>query len=290
MQRMKYFITLALLYLFVSSMALLFWHSYERAPNVLTVTFLDIGQGDAIYIESPTGKQVLIDGGIDRSVLADLSKVMPLFDRTLDVVIATHPDKDHIGGLPFVFSRYKVAHILDPGLTETTDTYEFYSEKVQEEMKGSYAIHQEARRGSVIDLGGGAELRILFPDRDMDGVTDTNNASVVAQLVYGETEVMLTGDAPKSVEEYVVMLDGTALQSDILKAGHHGSRTSSGQKFIDTVNPEYAIISAGCDNSYGHPHKETIETLTAASTTILTTCEEGTIVFTSDGTSFTRLK
>ncbi|MBP9772012.1 MAG: MBL fold metallo-hydrolase [Candidatus Pacebacteria bacterium] len=288
MQRIKSFIGLTLLYLFVSSMVLLFWYSYERAPNVLTVAFLDIGQGDAIYIESPTGKQVLIDGGIDRSILSKLARVMPLFDRSLDVVIGTHPDKDHIGGLPFVLSRYKVAHIFDPGLTETTDTYEFYSEKVQEEMKESYALYQEARRGTIVDLGGGAELRILFPDRDMNGVTDTNNASIVAQLIYGETEVMLTGDAPKSVEEYLVMLDGAALQSDILKAGHHGSRTSSGENFITAVNPDYAILSFGCDNSYGHPHKETIETLTAASTTILSTCEEGTIVFISNGATLTR--
>ncbi len=302
MSRRSAVIRLILLYLFVSSIALLAWVSYEREPGVLTVAFLDIGQGDAIYIESPTGRQVLIDGGADRDVLAELSHAMPLFDRSLDVVISTHPDKDHIGGLPYVIERYRVAYILDPGLLGDTDTYEFYEEERTREIETSGAVYREARRGDVIDLGRGAYLRILFPDRDMDGVSDTNNASIVAQLVYGDTEVMLTGDAPKSVEEYVGMLDGStpstssgqagspqaaSLQSDILKAGHHGSRTSTGEGFVRAVAPQYAIISAGCDNFYGHPHKETVETLTKASSTILSTCEEGTIVFQSDGTTLT---
>ena len=285
MSRTSAIIRLILLYLFVSSVVLLVWVSYEREPNVLTVAFLDVGQGDAIYIESPTGKQMLIDGGIDRGILSDLSRVMPFFDRSIDVVIGTHPDKDHIGGLSYVLSRYNVAHIIDPGLETEGETYDFYREMIGKEAG---VLYREARRGDVIDLGGGAILRILFPDRDMDDVTDDNNASIIAQLVYGETEVMLMGDAPKSVEDYLVLLDGETLTSDILKAGHHGSRTSSGEAFVAMVDPAYAIISAGCDNSYGHPHEEVITTLTRASTTILSTCDEGTIAFTSDGQALTR--
>ena len=287
MSRTAAIVRLILLYLFVSSVVLLVWYSYEREPRKLTVAFLDVGQGDAIYIGSPTGKQVLIDGGADRDILSKLSRVMPFFDRSLDVVINTHPDKDHIGGLPYVLGRYRVTHILDPGVEAGGETYAFYEEMIGKEFG---AIYRETRRGDVIDLGGGAQLRILFPDRDMDGVSDDNNASVIAQLIYGTTEVMLTGDAYQSVEEYVLMLDGTTLASDILKAGHHGSKTSSGEMFVAAVDPQYAIISADCDNSYGHPHKEVIDTLTLASTTILSTCDLGTIVFTSDGTTLTRRK
>lgn len=294
MPRATAFIRLALLYLFVSSVALLAWVSYERAPRVLTIAFLDVGQGDAIYIESPTGRQILIDGGANRGVLAELSRVMPPFDRSLDVVIATHPDKDHIGGLPHVLERYRVAHVLDSGLEGDTETFAFYAEELQEELR-SGALYREARRGDIIDIGGGAYLRVLFPDRDMASTTDANNASVVAQLVYGQTEALLTGDAPKSIEEYLIFLDGSTsspqaastLESDILKAGHHGSKTSSAEGFVATVRPLYAIISAGCDNSYGHPHQEVIATFANASSTILSTCEHGTIVFESDGKLWT---
>jgi competence protein ComEC len=280
-------IRLVLLYLFISSIALLVWFSYERAPGKLIVAFLDIGQGDSIFIQSPTGRQVLIDGGNGRGVVSKLAQVMPLFDRSIDVIISTHPDKDHVGGLPFVLERYSVANILDPGLEGDTETYGFYTEERLHEM-GQGAVYREARRDDIIELGGGAYLRILFPDRDMDGTSDTNNASIVAQLVYGDTEVMLTGDAPRSVEDYLIALDGTTLASDILKAGHHGSRTSSGVGFVREVSPRYAVISAGCENPYGHPHEETLETLKAASSTILSTCEEGTIVFVSDGATLRR--
>ncbi|MEK7579240.1 MAG: MBL fold metallo-hydrolase [Patescibacteria group bacterium] len=258
--------------------AYIFWH---KTHDVLTVAFLDVGQGDAIFIESPSGWQVLIDGGPDRDVLSELSRVMPFYDRTIDVVINTHPDKDHIGGLPNVLRAYDVSLVLDPDVSSESATYAYYKDLVVEEKAKYVAAH----RGQVIDFGDGSYLRILFPDRDMNG-GPTNNASVIVQLVYGETEVILTGDAPKSVESYLVILDGEKLKSDILKAGHHGSKTSSGEVFVHAVSPEYAVISAGKDNSYGHPHKEVIDTLTRASTTILGTHEEGTIVFSSDGKIF----
>lgn len=276
---MKHWLRLIILYLIVASAVALAWMAYDMPEKKLTVAFLDIGQGDSIFIQSPTGRQVLIDGGIDRDVLAQLASVMPFFDRSIDVVIATHPDKDHIGGLPYVFEQYDIDVVLDPGLEADTEGYAFYSDMRAREKE---VVYHEARRGQVIDLGGGAYLRILYPDKDMDGAEDTNSASIVAQLVYGETEVMLTGDAPDETENYLVSID-IHLTSDILKAGHHGSKTSTSQVFLDAVDPDYAIISAGKDNSYGHPHKEVVGRLVAASTTILATFEEGAIAFESDG-------
>lgn len=276
---MKHWLRLIILYLVVASAVALAWMAYDMPEKKLTVAFLDIGQGDSIFIQSPTGRQVLIDGGIDRDVLAQLASVMPFFDRSIDVMIATHPDKDHIGGLPYVLEQYDIDVVLDPGLEADTEGYAFYSDMRAHEKD---VVYHEARRGQVIDLGGGAYLRILYPDKDMDGAEDTNSASIVAQLVYGETEVMLTGDAPDETESYLVSID-THLKSDILKAGHHGSKTSTSQAFLDAVDPDYTIISAGKDNSYGHPHQEVTDRLIAASTTILTTFEEGTIVFESDG-------
>lgn len=287
---MKNWFQLTLLYIVIASSVALAWMAYEQVPTTagemapLVLAFLDVGQGDAIFIQSPTGTQVLIDGGINRDVLAELALVMPFFDHSLDVVIATHPDKDHIGGLPHVFERYQVAHIIDPGLEDTSDAYALYADR----LKAEGATYRTAERGDVIDLGGGAYLRVLFPDGAF-AAKDKNDASVIVQLVYGETEVLLTGDASDDIERQLIALDAH-LESDILKAGHHGSKTSTAQEFLDVVDPEYVVVSAGKDNSYGHPHDEVVERLVAASTTILVTFEEGTIVFESNGDVFTLVR
>lgn len=280
---MKHWLRIIILYLVIASAAALVWMAYSAPDEKLTIAFLDVGQGDSIFIQSPTGRQVLIDGGVDRDVLASLAHVMPFFDRSIDVVIATHPDKDHIGGLPYVFQRYDVDVAIDPGLEVNTEGYDFYADTRDQEKD---IVYREARRGDVINLGGGAYIRVLFPDIDPAGM-ETNDASIVAQLVYGETEVMLTGDAPDETERKLVSID-SHLTSDILKAGHHGSKTSTSQEFIESVHPTYTIISAGKDNSYGHPHADVVARLIAASTTILTTFEEGTIVFESDGKTFSK--
>ena len=247
--------------------------------DTLVVAFLDVGQGDAIFIETPSGKQMLIDGGGGRAVLSELSRVMPFFDRSIDVVVNTHPDKDHIGGLPDVFKEYVVGLVIDPNVPDEKSVYAEYVSDIELDA----ARHVVARRGQKIIFGDGVTLEILFPDRDMQNVKDTNDASIIVRLVYGETEILLTGDAPQKIENYLVTLYGDKLESDILKAGHHGSRTSTSETFIAAVKPTYAIISAGKDNSYGHPHQETLETLIKASTTILGTYTEGTIIFESDG-------
>lgn len=254
--------------------------SAEARGDVLTVAFLDVGQGDAIFIETPSGNQVLIDGGANAKVLEELGTVMPFYDRSLDLVIATHPDKDHIGGLPDVFAAYEVSSIIDPGIPSDTGTYGEYVRHIQDEG----GVYIQARRGQVIDLGDGVYIRILFPDRDVSGV-EANDGSVILQLVYGETEFLLTGDASKAIELYLLTLDGTTLESDVLKAGHHGSDTSSAGVFVRTVDPEYAVISAGKDNRFGHPHQEVLDTLHEAETQIFRTYEKGTVVFESNGKS-----
>ena len=250
----------------------------ETRNGTLTVVFLDAGQGDAIFIEAPNGNQVLIDGGPNKSVLRQLSKVMPFYDRSIDIVIATHPDKDHIGGLPDVLQRYTVDFILESGAKNDTGiSRAFESVILQNKIKRIFA-----KRGMAITLGDDVFLNILFPDRDVSEV-ESNTASIVAQLVYKNTEFMFTGDSPKTIEEYLVFLDGEKLQSDVLKVGHHGSKTSSSEFFVGYVSPEYAIISAGADNSYGHPHKEVVEILNQFGSVILNTKDNGAIIFKSDG-------
>ncbi|MEK9185669.1 MAG: ComEC/Rec2 family competence protein, partial [Patescibacteria group bacterium] len=264
---------------------------HEDRDGILTVVFLNVGQGDAIFIEAPSGNQMLIDGGPGKSVLRELSKVMPFYDRSIDAVLATHADQDHVGGLPDVLRRYKVNYFFETGNPGPSSSYEELKAMI-EKLK---IERLEARRGMAVDLGDGVILEILFPDRDSTGM-ETNMSSIVARLVFGESVFLLTGDSPIAIERYLVSLENQGsplrqngqqrgpliLESDVLKAGHHGSKTSTSPEFVSAVSPKYGIISAGLDNRYGHPTAEVLETLTKASVQILRTDRNGRIIFKSD--------
>lgn len=258
----------------------LIWYAViqESRNGLLTVSFLNIGQGDSIFIDAPSGRQVLIDGGANSVVLRELSKAMPWYDRTIDVMIPTHPDADHIGGLVDVLQRYKVGTIIHSDVEGDTATAKALVEGTEKEG----AIKLVARRGQLINLGGGAYLEVLFPDRSVKQV-DTNTGCVVARLVYGKTSFMLPCDAPQAIENYLVRLNAEDLHSDVLKAGHHGSRTSSSELFVGFVNPSYVVFSRGCKNRYDHPHKEVVELFTRFGIPTLDTCTDGTITFVSNG-------
>lgn len=252
----------------------------EERGGVLTVSFLDVGQGDAIFIESPSGVQVLIDGGSGSAVLAELGTRLPWYDRSLDLVMATHPDADHAGGLIEVLGRYTVDLVVESSVESDTEL----SAAFRTAADRAGAARLVAERGQVIELGGGARLEILYPDRRVPAIP-TNTGCVVARLVYGETAFMLPCDAPKEVEAYLVALDGTKLHAQVLKAGHHGSNTSSADSFIGSVDPAYAVFSRGCDNRYGHPHPEIVARYERFGIATLDTCEAGTITFVSDGSN-----
>ena len=249
-----------------------------EVEKVLTVAFLDVGQGDAIFIETPDGVQVLIDGGPDSGVVRELSKQLPFFDKTIDVVLATHSDKDHIGGLIDVLERYQVETIIRTENKNDTEVAALFDTFQNTEGAEVYF----ARAGQQLQIGASTTLLILSPQGDPTD-WESNTASIVAQLEYGESTFMLTGDAGVNIEEYLSETYGSLLQSDVLKLGHHGSRTSSGDIFLDTVSPRYAVVSAGAGNSYGHPHKEVVENLDERDIEILQTADLGTIVFKSDG-------
>ena len=254
----------------------------ESRNGLLTVSFLDIGQGDSIYIESPSGRQVLIDGGPSGGVLRELSKFISWYDRTIDVVIPTHPDADHIGGLADGLPRYKIGMIVHSDVEGDTAT----AKALVAGMAREGAQQVIARRGQIIDLGGGAYLEILFPDRSVKNV-ETNTGCVVTRLVYGKTSFMLSCDAPKEIENYLVRLDGADLHSDVLKAGHHGSKNSSSELFVGFVNPSHGVFSRGCNNKYGHPAPEIVALFERFGIPTGDTCKDGTITFVSDGNTVT---
>ncbi len=244
----------------------------------LQVSFLDVGQGDAIYIKSPEGYDALIDGGPDVSVLQTLAVAQSWQDRHLDVVIATHTDADHVGGLVDVLERYSVGTVLET--TNQNDTsvsvaYDSASASIRT-LVSEVPMH--------LYLGSSTRLTILSPTGDETN-WESNTSSIVVLVEFGETRFLLTGDAPSGIETYLASTFASYIQSDVLKLGHHGSKTSSDATFLAVVDPEYAIVSAGADNRYGHPHPEVIERVEAVGSTILETAKEGTITFYSDGQS-----
>jgi len=242
---------------------------------------LDVGQGDALFIESPTGTQILVDGGPPRKILSQLARVMPPFDKSIDAIIITNPDQDHIGGFLDVFKVYKIGRVFESGTYNDSKTYQ----NLELEIKNKNIPKILARSGMRLHLGGGAFMDILFPDKDVS-LWDTNDGSVVNKLSYGATSIMLTGDATSKTEKIILEKNPKSwLKSTILKVGHHGSRTSTSNDFVKAVAPLYAIISDGRDNKYGHPHQDTLDTLTRAGSQIFRTDLFGTIIMHSDGQS-----
>ncbi len=282
-RRFSLHICLALLLL--STVAI--WLTIFSQPKAgeLVVAVLDVGQGDSIYIKSPTGVEVLIDGGPDSSVLRELPKVMTYGDRTLDAVIATHPDADHIGGLVDLVPRYTIKHFIEPGITKNTAT----ARALTDTVAAANIPHVQAYRGMWLDLGGGAQLTILFPDFDVSTLPESkaNEGCVVARLVYKNVSALFMCDAPFKVEEHLLAeFSSTTLQNDLIKIGHHGSKYSSGNAFLDTVGAALAVVSAGEDNRYGHPTDEALGRVYAHGAKIYRTDVDGTVIFTSTGETF----
>lgn len=259
------------------------WSVYlATPPGILTIAFLDVGQGDAIFIEAPNGNQLLIDGGRGGQVLSALNEVMPWFDRSFEVVMATHPDADHMGGLVAVLSRYSVDQTVDPSKSSPTQTYQTYRRLIDSKKITNLTLS----RGAKIILDQGVEFMVLSPSGEVDQL-ETNEASIVGKLTYGRNTVLLTGDAPNYVEQNL-LFRGLApeLGAEILKVGHHGSKHSSSLAFIEAVKPTYAVISVGATNSYGHPHPSVLERLNSKNIKTLRTDQLGTIIFTGDGVTF----
>lgn len=261
-------------------------HYKDTLPAELRVSVLDIGQGDAIFIDGPTGIQLLIDGGPDRSVLRRLPQQMSLLDRTIDLVVETHPDMDHIAGLSYVFDRYGVANFISPGVENEESSF---VQSLQQALADERGVEEFiARRGMRIHLGDGAYADVLYPDHDVSR-EETNEGSIILKVVYGKTSFMLTGDASSEIESKLIAHaraddgDATELQSTVLKAGHHGSKYSTSAEWLAAVHPAFVVISAGKENRYGHPAPEVLDRTQRAGATVVSTIEQGTIEFVSDG-------
>jgi len=247
---------------------------FETRQNFL-IHFFDIGQGDAIFIEVPNGNQILIDGGSSIRILDKLGGVMPFWDRSLDLIILTHPHADHLDGLLEVLKRYDADMIMETGVNHSLPEYEEWRKLLNE--KEIRVI--TAKRGQRVRLAESAGLDVLMPFRNFSGESPKNihESMIVAKLYYGSNTAFLTGDAEKSLE-YQLLFYGGDLNSDILKVGHHGSKTSTSEEFLKAVSPELAIISVGRKNRYGHPNQEVIDRIIKAGAQVRRTDQNGDIL------------
>ena len=263
--RLSAFITIAILILLVAFSDL--WPS-----QTVRVWIFDVGQGDAIFIDGPN-TQVLIDGGPDALVLERLSGVMPWWDRSIDVVVNTHPHADHTLGLLPVLERYKVGAILDADEGYATPEFDEYLRLAAAEGKGRQIISA----GDVIDLGGGATLTTLWPLEPYNRalLDDPNDGSIIMLFEYGESNMLLMGDA--GVEEEAAILGALPDKIEVLKVGHHGSDTSTSRGLLEVINPEVAVISCGLDNDYGHPSPFVVDRLESSGAEVYRTDLEGNL-------------
>jgi len=217
---------------------------------------------------------------------------MPFWDRTIDLIILTHPKYDHIVGLIEVLKRYKVEQILWTGVVYDTSYYKKWQDLLKQEKAKISIAHAGQRITWSMAYPGSGWIEILYPFDGLEGkrVKNINNSSIVSRLVFGQNSFLFTGDILKSVERQLILAENSgkyvSLNSDVLKVAHHGSKTSSAEEFIERVNPEIAVIQCGKNNKYGHPHQETLATLKKFDIKILRTDRDGDIKIISDGQVF----
>lgn len=255
----------------------------SQKDGLLKVYFFDVGQGDAIFVETPNGNQILIDGGPDNAIVNKLGEVMPFYDKDIDLIVLSHPHADHSVGLIEVLERYDVKNILEAKENYNSPEFRVWREAVQTE--GAEVI--EAIVGREIDMGNGVSLEILYPLESLEGTTvkNPNDDSVVLMLKYKDLEVLFPGDIELKGERKI-LLEEINVDADVLKVAHHGSRTSTMEEFLAAVTPEVAVIQVGADNRYGHPSPEVLEKLNNYGISVYRNDLNGNVRLISDGNDY----
>lgn len=242
------------------------------------VVFFDIGQGDSILLQTDARQNILIDGGPDNTVVYKLGKYLPFWDRKIDLLVLTHPDADHITGLMEVIKRYKIKKILATGVIHTLPVY---TELMQEIKEKNIPVIQPKDVDEFIFSN--LVLQILWPKYNLWAKVyndELNDTSIVLKAVFASSSsILLTGDLTKDKEKKLIRLYGFKLSSQVLKVGHHGSKTSTSREFLKIVKPDKAVISVGRNNRYGHPAFRVLKYLREYKIKIFRTDESGDIMF-----------
>lgn len=279
--QIKFFLFIVGFVLFIILIFLGYWFilSDFNINHNLRVVFLDIGQGDSILIQVGN-KNILVDGGFEKSVVHKLDKYIPIYNRKLDLIILTHFGADHINGLIDVLQRYKVDYIIDNGLEDSSLVYFYWKELIQDKNIKYIVVNNPL----TVDLSQEVKIDFIWPVyesiKHMQG--SENFTSIVFKLVYDNISFLFTGDATKEVEQELVKTD-INLKANVLKVGHHGSKYSSIKEFLQKVEPEYSVICVGKDNKFNHPSLRVLKNLENVNTNILRTDKNGDIIFTTNG-------
>ena len=270
----KYTVILTIIFMILAGAFELFQGTVAITPSEdLKVHFLDVGQGDSIFIELPTNETILIDASIKDASNKIINYLREENVSKIDYVFATHAHSDHIGGMSAVLKAFDIGQIYMPKAVTTTKTYE----NLLLTIKDKNLKIKAAKAGNTIIDTDDLKLVVLAPNQD--SYESLNNYSIVLKLTYKEKSFLFMGDA-ETLSEKEITGD---VQADVLKVGHHGSRTSTNQAFLNKVNPSYAVISVGLNNDYKHPHQEVIDRLEKKNIKIYRTDQNGDIIFTTDG-------
>ncbi len=250
---------------------------YDPADGHLAVHFIDVGQGDSIFIQT-SSHQILIDGGDRGNTVPNYLTARGV--DTIHIMIGTHAHADHIGGMINVMQELAVEEVIDPAVVHTTRTFEDYLTLIdQKDM-----LFTEGRAGMQRTIGNGKLLEILHPKNPSSH--HLNDSSVVVKLTYGDISFLFTGDAEAGAEQEMLSRSAHLLDSTVLKVGHHGSRTSTTPAFLSAVDPELAVIMTGTGNRYGHPHEEVLTRLSQNQVDIYRTDIHGNIIVSTDGVQY----
>lgn len=252
---------------------------FSLGDDLLHVYYLDVGQGDGILIRTPANEYIVIDGGPNDAILTEISRIMPFYERTIDVMILTHPHADHIDGLIEILERYKVNSVVITGVLYDYAGYERFYELLINRSVPVYYVNGEVdfKLGNII-------FDMLYPLESLQGtrLENVNNSSITFRLIYGDSAFYFSGDLEVEGEEKLVERN-LDLSANVFKSGHHGSRTSNSTGILHKIDAEIAVISCGVDNPFKHPHAETIAKFNDSNMGVLRTDLDGTIEIVSDG-------
>lgn len=243
----------------------------------MAVTFLDVGQGDSVLIQTPAGKTILYDGGRKSAGEKIVSYLAKAGITSVDLLVASHPDADHIGGFIPVMQKVNVKKILDSGKTHTTQTYLDYLSLIDQKN----IPFEVAKEGQLINLDSNLKIQIL---NSTNSSSDNNESSIVLKITHGNVNYLLTGDA--TVKNELEMIKKYNVKADILKVGHHGANTSTSQEFVNAVKPKVAVLSYGKGNQYGHPTSAVVSRIKASGAKLYHTALSGNITIKSNGNTY----